>query len=79
MMFIFTCCEGFCLCPLSPEPPTDGAADPGGVIRVGKQMLQLGFADAPHAVSALQLLQMKKTKCTRMSSFPLSCVIIIVK
>lgn len=37
-LFVLTGCEGYRLCPVSPESAIDRAACPGGVVGVGKQM-----------------------------------------
>lgn len=59
--------EGLGLCPLSPEPAIDGAAYPGWVVGVGKQMFQVDFADLAHIIAA-QLLHTHRQRTTKQFS-----------
>lgn len=54
-----TGCEGYGLCPYSPQPAIDRAAYSGRVAGAGKQMFQFDFADPTHIIAA-QLLQARR-------------------
>lgn len=75
ILVTLTGCEGYVLCPLSPEPAIDRAAYPGGVAGAGKQRFQFGCAGPSHTIAA-QLIQAHRglPNNTEMSSSSYSAV-----